>query len=270
MNKQPARFLTTRLAAFVAFFLVLALMVWGIPDPGKPTLRAGYFFLSTTASGISLYQPGKYAYYEFSPWNDYVLDSQGVRTAFLPADTAGQFHTILASGKFPKLLQFAKSAFGFFQPEVTFTGIYRMDYSVGKTQSGISVTRIVSDVPTQDIAATAHTMTYSRDDIVFDAKGMLYTENTDSDTEFLESYYNIPLTRHDTGIRRAETPATVYVINPRIAGVLAITSRDSETIWIDKDWKFIELLHKTYTDKSFTSTLNVNVLESPKDVRLEL
>lgn len=270
MKGQSKYSILTKAMATIAFFILLTLLVWGVPDASKPSARAGGYFLSTTPSGISLYQPGKYAYYEFSPWNDYVLDAQENRIAFLPADKANRFHPVLPSGSWVKLIENLTSALGYYQPVVTFDGDYRMTYYGRVTGSGIDITRTVSAVPIDTVTATAHTMTFSRDDIVFDTKSILYTENTDSDIEFLKEYYNIPLARHDTKVRRAQANGTVYVINPRITGVLAVVPVYREAIWIDKDWKFVEVVRVRDTGQSLTSTLHLTVLKSPGDVHLEL
>jgi hypothetical protein len=226
--------------------LVLAVLAVGIisilgtitfPTPYQ---KFGNFFVTTNAMGIGIYQPAKYADYEISPFLDVLSEATGAATpvAALPghAPTKTLFTSI--QNKMNSVLQY------FSLGKLTFrTGSSAYSASV----AGDTLTIHISIKPTQTITNNMmFTMIfpYNRDDIVFDSQGVLYSETSDETVAVFTKAYAVPLHRDPVQYRVSQSRApTLYIVNPWVAGVLAIRIPSEVTVDVDKDNKHI-LIHE--------------------------
>jgi hypothetical protein len=85
---------------------------------------------------------------------------------------------------------------------------------------------------------------YNRDDIVFDSQGVIYSETSDETVAAFTKAYAIPLHRDPVQYRVFESRApTLYIVNPWVAGILAIRIPSGVTVDVDKNNKHI-LIHQ--------------------------
>lgn len=100
--------------------------------------------------------------------------------------------------------------------------------------------QISGNTITISLSPTTETLaTFSRDDIVFDGAGRLYTEPTQEQIDMITKLAGIALEKVEASDRRVPFDAqTLYLVNPHIPGMLEmrITSPD---LWIDRDQKRI-------------------------------
>ena len=85
---------------------------------------------------------------------------------------------------------------------------------------------------------------YNRDDIVFDSQGILFTETSDEMLSAFTKAYAIPLARDGVQYRVSQSRAPVlYIVNPWVAGILALRIPSGVAVDIDKNNKHI-LIHE--------------------------
>ena len=82
---------------------------------------------------------------------------------------------------------------------------------------------------------------FSRDDIIFDSEGNVYTESKENEMRTIYYQSGISVIRFYTD-NRLSVPAHdfVYIINPHIPGVIALQFPTSTTVSIDLERKTIE------------------------------
>ena len=107
---------------------------------------------------------------------------------------------------------------------------------------------------------TSGTIDFSRDDILFDAEGNLYTESKEDEISTISSMSGILLKRVEV-VNRTAIPAStlLYLVNPHIPGAVSIQFPQETTVVIDLDQKRIEF-SKNITD------LPIHVYEAIKDI----
>lgn len=87
---------------------------------------------------------------------------------------------------------------------------------------------------------TQTTIGFSRDDIIFDAEGNLYTESKESETRTVETQSGISLKKTQNPDRTAITiPSSFYLINPHIPGMLTIQITGINTATLNLEQKTI-------------------------------
>jgi hypothetical protein len=81
---------------------------------------------------------------------------------------------------------------------------------------------------------------FSRDDIIFNAKGDLYTESRSQEIETISSISGLRLQRLSGDSRTATASSLVYMVNPQITGGIAIQLPSGTNVQIRLDKKTIE------------------------------
>lgn len=91
------------------------------------------------------------------------------------------------------------------------------------------------------IPDTSATIDFSRDDILFDATGVVYTESKIMELEAIASQSGLLLTKQKTDNRLAiPTNTLLYIINPRILGMVAIQFPTYTQVTINLERKTID------------------------------
>lgn len=87
---------------------------------------------------------------------------------------------------------------------------------------------------------THTTMAFSRDDVIFDSEGNLYTESKESEIRTVETQSGISLKKAQNPDRTAITiPSSFYLINPHIPGMLTIQLTGIDTAKLNLEQKTI-------------------------------
>ena len=251
----------------LAFFTIL-----GVPLTTPNTRAVGHFLLSANPSGIGIYQPGKHRFYLVSPYNDFTRDTHGITTPLLSMSTPPQTSPLpLVTGVADRMSRIGMYL-GMVPVSKTFQAEGTIHYGTTVNGSRIRITRTVSNDPKLAFAqGTAMTITYSRDDFIFDRDGRLYTENTDEDANLLSVLNDINLSRSDVENRRETVNGlSVSVVNPHIPGVLRVVGHEGQRMAIDKDAKRIEI--EEDADQSMignaSMSIDIDVLGSVKETSL--
>lgn len=93
---------------------------------------------------------------------------------------------------------------------------------------------------TATIAGPAH-ITYSRDDIIFDATGTLYTEPKQEEIDYVAATLGKSFIKIGTSDRKITLPVqTFYLVNPHIPGMLEFRIPNESELRIDRDQKQID------------------------------
>jgi hypothetical protein len=96
-------------------------------------------------------------------------------------------------------------------------------------------------------------LTHSRDDIIFDPTGILYTEPTQEQIDMLTQKTGMPLHKPDTSERVINLPAgTFYLVNPKVPGMLEFHTPNSTSFWINRDEKQVGMMGKILDEVTVT------------------
>lgn len=251
----------------LAFFTIL-----GMPITTSNARAVGHFLVSENPYGIGVYQTGKHRSYMISPYNDYMRDAHGVTTPLLSVTTLLIEKPVPLVTEVIDRINRIMTSFDALPVSKTFKTESNVRYSADINGSRVTVTRTIERNPRLAFTkTTATTITYSRDDLVFDQDGKLYTENTDEETNILASLYNINLSRSDTKDRRVlVTSSVVTIVNPHIPGALRLFGRSGQRIFVDKDAKRIDIeedIDEPMLDRSLMS-LDIDVFASIREAHL--
>lgn len=252
-----------------AFIGVFIYSLTGTPTV-PVTIPVGDLYLSETEFGLSLFQSTKHASYFMNAYNDYYIDREGKRTAFIPLGDQRKLITTAKPNTTEKIVRQVNAYFGNYEIASEFGNSFKMRYFADVANQTIRVTRRISLYPQVITAAKiGTTLTYSRDDFVFDETGALYTENTDSNRELLERVAGIDLTPHDSSVRRPAAGRKIYVVNPRIGVVLMLTAADKQEVFVNKDYKIIELEEKNpgQNQSVITTGMTIQVLPDMRNIK---
>lgn len=248
--------------------LVAALLVMGVASVlGSPTSKSvtekfGHFVLTSSSLGIGLHQNEPYTSYVFNAYNDYLILADGTRLALVPFDDT-RFNVKTAPNPVSeKLLSYIASYFDIAPPSNQFSKGYQMLYETAKEGNSLLVRRKVINYPNAaNVRATGATILYSRDDLVFASDGTLYTENSDSVVGNLAKIYGVKLVKHTQLVRRPQVNGgRLYLVNPRVAGVLVMMSEPNQRVFVNKDYRLIEVEAQINQPAETEITLNNKIL----------
>jgi hypothetical protein len=228
----------------IVFLGVVIVTVYGVIPTKDVAKKVGHFYVTTTETGLSLYQPGKYSYYLASVYNDYSIDKNANRYAIVPFETIQKNPPrVLGNNSYAEeLMARIGNYFGFNNVEVKLASGSTLLYQAKVTQNTV---RLVHTIYGNDGVSNATilgtTLSYSRDDFVFDDIGNLFTENSDSDIALFNQTYGVKLKKIDSRNRRPKTASkTIYIVNPTVAGAFKITADPNQTVAINRDYRLLE------------------------------
>lgn len=204
--------------AYLTMSLVVAITILvGIPIQTQPYVSLGHYRLTQTANGYSIYQPGgSYRYYTIHVPNTVPVKTN--KMLLFDSLQARLLHTLS-----PVTL-------------LANNDIVSLSATVTDTIAAIHTTGKEIDI------------TYTRDDLVFDGVGTLYTEHDESTMKTAQYMLKNFLKQGDPSMRDMPVPGNViYIINPKIPGILSIATQSPTAITIHKDTKTISTAH---TDKA--------------------
>jgi hypothetical protein len=92
---------------------------------------------------------------------------------------------------------------------------------------------------------TPATIEFSRDDIIFNAEGALYTESRSQEIEAITSLSGLPLQRTSGDSRIASASSLLYIVNPQITGLVSVQFPSKTDVQIHLDKKTIEFPNTT-------------------------
>jgi hypothetical protein len=126
-------------------------------------------------------------------------------------------------------------------------------YNIGTNPYGVAIYQDGPHANVQFVHATMFTVNgaaitisaptsimYSRDDIIFDATGTLYTEPTQEEIAYVSQSIGKQLTKVGSSDRTIPLPVqSFYLINPHIPGELEFRIPNERGLWINRDQKQI-------------------------------
>lgn len=256
----------------LAFFGVVFTSLYGVRLTENVTKTVGHFRLSETVGGVSIFQYDTHAAYQATVFNDYFINQQGQRYAFIPySDLPAQLRETNVYDQLPeqlqKLPQMYKRLRNYYGADTVVNKFKSengdFEYRINENGRTLTVTHLVNNRgQTAGVRIWGTTLAYSRDDLVFDNAGNLYTENPDMEVRLLANMFGKTIVRNDSSVRRAELPSKIiYILNPRVPGALALRVSEMQTAYVNKDYRIIELEEPAKAEKQRLD-LTVEVLDN--------
>lgn len=264
-------FFVIKSALFFAVFIALLLAsVYGVPTPPNiPVKQVGFFQLAPYDSGLALYQGMKGYYYTFSPFNDYFVTPDGIRSSFLIREDLDKkrYTTSLNQPKWISIPQTIETYFALGKPEIMFTKLLggTIDYRFQEQGTNqFMITRRVSLPENGEIAIIGTTLPYQVEDFVFDTSGNLFSHKKTDDIVFFSQLYNFSLRKAEITSRTSISSKKIYIVNPSLPGAIALERTDNQTIWLSPQEGLIEFEEKVQAvdDAPIATSITVSIVDS--------
>jgi hypothetical protein len=140
--------------------------------------------------------------------------------------------------------------------------IYQRDKHASLQFNGFGsffVSKQLITIESQEI--NAQNIAYSRDDVIFDLSGNLYTEPPQNELDYIQKILGITLTKIENAERVAPLSSSlIYILNPRISGIFELQFPQNTIVSIDRETKQIIL-------ENPVGSIPVRVRDSLEEVR---
>lgn len=255
---------------FVLVILLGLVCLLGVVLPeNKPVRAVDNLQLSAFKNGLSLFQADRNFYYTFSPFNDYYVLDGGSRISIITKEEifADKF-TINPSSHLTNLSNSLEAYFNVYLPLITFftdKGV-QIDYTTEVAGQTLIVTNKLRLPENINPALLGTTITYNADDFVFDKEGNLYTYQSDEDINLFAKIYGVKLTYFNDEPRIALPDQAIFIVNPKLSSVLLVRAGKTQTIFLNRQNKIIELEQKPdQLTEEIISSIQVEVFEDLKE-----
>lgn len=256
--------------------LLSVFLLWGALLP-RPTVTSvvGEYQLSTFSTGIAFYVQGNYPhFYDFSPYKDFVVDTEGNRAtlATYPDQerTMTQTTTSISLQNWREVTEVVKS---YFEPatEISFSldrgrAVTFIAQPKGNT---VQIRKTVEMADYEQIGLYGHVMEYSADDYVFDPVNKAsYSSRTAKELESFKQAYNLALSASNgakiVGESRVVPSGKIVVHNPQLPGFMVIEARGEQQLRINDTWHLVEVTEPIHKEagKPYQTRFEVSILSS--------
>jgi hypothetical protein len=248
----------------IAAIIVTFIMLLGLIPSTKPTLSSGHFFLTAIENGVGIYKPSKYSSFIISSYNDRLITPYGQEIALselFPINIAKQTNVSEIFSRYQTVWNRILLYLGMTTKITSLNG--PVTYEITTHQNEILATRSIRFIPNDFVnGKRVMSLTYSRDDLVFNTEGILYTENKDVDIETIEQISGMKLLKNTSEQRKPTVDSTsIILVNPKITGVLTIKTNQCDVVTVDKDNKRIVCTKDNNGEKKATDNLMIGVSE---------
>lgn len=239
---------------FLVLFILTLLLIFGLwglkPTIAVTTTQVSYYRLTPFKKGLALYQQDQPYFYNFSPYNDYLVDQKRSYHSLITKKDImeGKFEADINQKPIKKKLSFLLSLFGLYQPEVVFkSGSQKIHYSSEINENTVKIKRQIDDFPSVNKAqALGITISFDDQDFVFDQNFRLYTSNSDDDLQAIEKYYGlrlVPIRESEKEyVLWTEIPSkNVFIINPNLPGIIQIKALSNQKIMFNKTYQLVAI-----------------------------
>lgn len=238
MTSRPIPSALLELAVITLVSILAIYSLTGSITPSSVSIPFGTFILTTNEAGIALYQKQLHSNYQVSPYYDYLVYRDGTTTALL-----GQEGAQTSTPPLIPVLDQIRTHLGLYAPRFTAVSDLTTTYTANQLDNELVVKRTVTGDTVRDAQTSVMAISYSRDDVILDENGYLYTDSPQTIVDFVQSTYNLPITKVQTFDTRiaATASGSLTIINPSTAGILTITAQGNQSFIVDKSLKRIEI-----------------------------
>lgn len=259
---------------FLLFLLGLA-SFYGVLVPERiPVMPIGNMQLSTFERGLALYQQGKPYYYTISPYNDYIISGEGVRSSLITNQELAD-KAFTADYKNSYLAEVRDSLLGYFNLIVSNisynTENYRIKYTSQSKNNELLISRYLSVNKGNLPPLSGMTLTYSGADFVFDKSGHLYNYQSDENLKIFELLYGMHLDYEPESLGTLVGDKRLFIMNPLLASTIVIKVGDDQSLYIDRVNKIIEIQESGLIQGSYLiNTIEMEIFNNPKEAMKSL
>lgn len=263
------KFITSLFYFAILIFLGIA-SVYGVKTrKNAPVFAVGNMQLTVFENGIGFFQKDRHYYYTFSPFNDYLISTNGDRSALFSKEEIENksFTSDYKKSHLKEIIQIIKSYINKAQPSIKFNTDKEVEYVAEINGNKVVIKRTLSlKSKFNRPEKTGIVLPYEGIDFVYDKQGNLYNYQLEEDIEFFKKLYGIDL-KYEIESARIEVPGkTIIVSNPNIAGAMIIKANQNQKIIINVDYHLIEIEEAISNPEKHITEVEVEVYENPKKV----
>lgn len=267
------------LLASLFFFTLLCVIgiasVYGVLIPkNNPVKAVGSMQLSAFERGLALYQQNKPYYYTFSPYNDYIVSGEGIRSSLINGQELSKlsFKTDYKNSYLREIIDSLLGYFNLTAPNILYdTENYRVKYISESKDNKLLVSRYLSVNKGNLPPLSGMTVTYSGADFIFDKSGHLYNYQSDEDLKLFESLYGIHLDYQPEDLGTLLGDKTIFIMNPLLASTMAIKATDNQSLYLDRVNRIIEIQESGLKQGNFLrNTIEMEIFNNPKEAMQSL
>jgi len=265
----------------IGLILVIALLVVGLyglkPSNYNDSVQVGLFKFSPFQAGFSLYQDDSPYSYRFSPYNDFVIDSQGNYSALVSKEEIikDKYQYAIYNNFFDQKISYLLSLINFNHPRLFYHfGSTQFKYSANINQNKITLNQEIINLPhTHPLTATAQTLSYYCNDFIFDQKHNLYTDQAASDIDFFNNHYNFSLNwfNHNLGTNADWEPIptnSVYLVNHYSPGIIKFETSKNQQLLINRSFCLLAATSPTVNQNNLSNSLTVSLFKNLREAGL--
>ncbi|MBI2617229.1 hypothetical protein HYW55_03795 [Candidatus Gottesmanbacteria bacterium] len=250
---------------FSLFTLLCAISLYGvIVAPIEKSYPVGSLRLGAFENGLSLFRINDRYFYTISPYNDYIINHQAVRSSIYTQEELKEksIKTNLQKSHWENILGIIFQYFGLQYPSIAFSGKVTVGYQSTISGNSVRITRTIIDPLPLNASSSAMTVAYFSGDYIFDSYGNLYTYQTPEDLELFSKIYQVRLQPTINELRRPIDDSIVYIVNPETSAFIKIAATANQKIWINRDANLLEVEENAVLgSKDYVSHLDITVLE---------
>lgn len=257
------------LRSILGIFVLGTISLWGVSLPENvPVKPVGEMLVAGFKNGLSLYQNQRPYYYNFFPFDDYLIHGDGKRTAFITQEEikGNSYQAVLHQSHWQKIQKAVLSYFGLATPTAIFKGENKITYSVSVEGNKMTVNSVLAPQPKTGLQGVGRTISFYSSDFVFDFQGNLYTEKSEEDQAYLKQFYGIEPELMEGKFRYRVPGRSLIILNPNIAAVMIVRSVDPQELWVNQYTNHVEIETPAKSGKNeFLSKIQVEIYDSPKE-----
>lgn len=256
---------------FILFVLLCIGATFGVLRPEHSSVSAvGPLQVAAYDNGISLFQNFRGQFYTDSPYNDYFISENGIRTSFIDMQEIidNSYTTSFAKPEAERIFESVGNYLGLITPEITYyTKNKTIKYSTAVFKNELTISRVLNLSKNTPIKKLATTLSFSSGDIIYDQNGTLYTYAPDTIITLFKQTYGITLTPSLNDLMIQIPGKALYVYNPNVAGVLMIQAEKNQSLIINRNAKLIEVEQSVLskTVKTYTTAIHITTFSNPKE-----
>jgi hypothetical protein len=211
-----------------------------------PIKPVGDYELAAFDSGLALYQFGRLGpYYNVSPLNDYVIDSNNLRQILLPyKDYTEKKFTTANNPQYIKILDVVKSFLGreYIVYHISYMG-NNITYQGDVNGNQVEILRKIELGTPAWVNDQGMTLAGGADDVVFNpVTGVVYSKNSPQTIELINQVYQLQLVSAGEGEGETQVPeGVVGIVNPKIPGVIVVEAVTGQTITVDRNFNLVAI-----------------------------
>ncbi len=254
------------------FLFLLGCSLYGVVISENVPVRAvGNMQIAPFKNGLSLFQGYRGKFFTFSPFNDYIVNDDGNRSALIGTEEIEKelYQSTFHASKIQDIRSTIEGYLLSTTPAITFRTNETVTYTTKIVGNTVTVLRTISNNGSNNPILSGMTVSFAGTNFIYDPKGHLYSFNAEDDITTYEQVYGISLSQEPLEKLREEIPGkTLIIVNPYISGALIVRAKANQRLFINREAKLIEveeeLLEK---DDLYTMSMTVEVYSNPKEVQ---